>query len=472
MRLGSITITAVDDAVDEADETVVVDISSVTNGTESGNQQAMTTITDDDEPQGFVVTDMEATATGLQFSFTNPIDVTTLNLYDSESGGLGPADVIVTAAASGPVTGSLVASDRMVEFISSGGPLAPDTYTVTVRSGDNGFKDTGGLLLDGNGDGTPGDDYSTSFEVPEPAANAVVVGIPDFVRGPGQDVNVPADTTLGIPLTLSEGTNVRAIDARISYDPALLSITAATPGPDAPAGASVIINNATPGLAILVYFSSTPLPAGAVNAITLAAAVPADNASDNYGRSQVLDLHGVVVSDGNDNESPVIEDDALHSVTFFADVTANGRINAADAAGVARIAALLDGGFINTPSTDPRLLGDISGNNRLNAADASLVAQSAALIVVPQIPPIPAGVQVRGVVNPPLEIGTLQPLLTEDREQSTAGVLQVNPIALAFVDYSDLGMADVDSSVDLLAESRDLSSREAVLPELLDELFD
>ena len=45
---GSITLTGVDDALDEADETVVVDITGVTNGTENGEQQVTATITDDD----------------------------------------------------------------------------------------------------------------------------------------------------------------------------------------------------------------------------------------------------------------------------------------------------------------------------------------------------------------------------------------------------------------------------------------
>jgi len=45
---GSITLTAVQDAIDEPDETIIVDIDTVTNGTESGTQQVTATITDDD----------------------------------------------------------------------------------------------------------------------------------------------------------------------------------------------------------------------------------------------------------------------------------------------------------------------------------------------------------------------------------------------------------------------------------------
>jgi len=46
----AVTLTGVDDALDETDETVVIDINGVTNGTESGTQQATASIIDDDAP--------------------------------------------------------------------------------------------------------------------------------------------------------------------------------------------------------------------------------------------------------------------------------------------------------------------------------------------------------------------------------------------------------------------------------------
>src|SRR5205823_7461381 len=45
---GTMTLTAVQDTLDEVDETIVVDISTVLNGTESGTQQVTAIITDDD----------------------------------------------------------------------------------------------------------------------------------------------------------------------------------------------------------------------------------------------------------------------------------------------------------------------------------------------------------------------------------------------------------------------------------------
>ncbi len=394
----SMTVTAVQDRLDEPDETVVVDIVEVSGGNELGVQQQTITITDDDEPK-LTVTALTPTPSGFAAEFSAELNADVLNLYAPQTDGLGVADVTLQGASTGAVAGSLVvdASLRRVTFIKSGSPLSPDSYIVTLRSDANGFVDTAGQLLDGNDDGTEGDDYTSEFTVAEPAANSVTIGIPDFVRGPGQAVNLPADEISGIAVTISEGTNVRAVDLRVAYDPSLLTITGGSVGADAPAGASVIVNTSTPGLAILVFFSTTPLPAGRADLINLQATVPTNDASSIYGAQHVLDLHGVIVSDGNDNEAPVVVDDAFHQASFFSDVTGNGRINAADASGVARFAALIDGGFAGSPNADPLIVGDISGNGRLNAADASLLAQFAALILVPQIPPIPGGVVISGV---------------------------------------------------------------------------
>ena len=212
--------------------------------------------------------------------------------------------------------------------------------------------------------------------------------------------------------------------------------------------------------------------------MNLQASVPTDNASENYRRQQVLDVHDVIVSDGNDNESPVIENDALQVTTFFADVSANGRINAADAAQVARIAALLDGGFLGTLSTDPGLVGDISGNGRLNAADASLVAQFAALIPVSQIPAIPGGVVIaaRTDLGPGLPgVATLPSRLVDysssprvdDSSDSSEG--STDKVSEGDIEYLalDRAMAEFGDS-EILGDSEEL---ELPLADAIDELL-
>ena len=61
--------------------------------------------------------------------------------------------------------------------------LAAGNYTVTLRSYNHvsGFKDSLGGLLDGADSGHPGTNYQITFSVSPPP---VVVGIPDFARGP------------------------------------------------------------------------------------------------------------------------------------------------------------------------------------------------------------------------------------------------------------------------------------------------
>lgn len=387
---GSITVAAVQDSDDEDNETVVVDIDIVVNGNEDGTQQATTTITDDDGPASFVVSDFAGTSTGFMAQLNAPIDTADLNLYDT-SAGLGVADVTLSGASGGAVTGSLVVapSDDMIYFIATGGTLAADTYTATLRSAADGFEDTDSRSLDGNGDGTPGDNYVTNFTIETPAATAVALGVSDFVRGPGQPVNLPANATTGLPLTISDGTGVRNVALSIDYDPALLEISAAAIGANMPAGAEVTLDTSTAGSAVLSFTSPADLPAGANTLVDLTASVPTTNANAIYLRSQVLNINSASVTDSASNGIPVVDDDGLHVVEYFADVTGNGRVNAADASQVAQLAALLIDAFASTPSVDPAVVADVSGNGRVNAADASQVAQVAALIDVPQIPPIP-----------------------------------------------------------------------------------
>jgi hypothetical protein len=301
--------------------------------------------------------------------------------------------VTLVGETSGPVSGSLVVdrSNTAITFVKTGEQLAVDTYTVTLRSAPDGFITADASLLDGDDDGTAGGDYVGTFSVAAIPATAVAVNLPDFVRGPGQGVAVPADIGTGIPISISDGTEVRTVTLSIRYDPNLLDFTGATLGPDVPALASLTFINATPGLVTLEFVSPTALPTGIVNLVNLQAMVPV-GASDDLGRGQLLDVHSVTVTDGLGAEIPALADDAIHLVAYFGDVSGNRRINATDAAQVARVAALIDGGFASVPLLDPEIVGDISGNRRVNAGDASLVARAAALIDVPQIPTIAAGI--------------------------------------------------------------------------------
>lgn len=268
-----------------------------------------------DAPETFHVGSFRPTSTGFEAAFSAELDASTLNVYDSMSAAVGLPDVIVEGEASGIVSGSLVVDPlgRGITFVNSGGPLGADEYTVTLISGDGAFKNTDGDLVDGNQDGIAGDDFATTFTVTN--HESVVVSIPDFVRGPGQPVHLPADATTGIPVTLSDAAGVRIAVVALGYDPTVLEITAANVGAGMPPGVSVALDSSTAGTAIVTLTSPEELPAGSGVVLNLQARVPTTGASLNYGRQQVLDVHSVVLSDANGDPISVMADDAVHLVS-------------------------------------------------------------------------------------------------------------------------------------------------------------
>jgi hypothetical protein len=340
-----------------------------------------------------VVTAMRELSTGFEIEFGSSFDPAVLSVTDNQAGALGLPDVTLAGAALGEIGGSIVldASLQKLTFIKTGGPLSPDNYTVRLRSAPDGFVTTSGMLLDGDNDGTAGGDYVAALTVANPPADMRVVSISDVVRGPGQQI------ASGMAVKISDGTGVQAIDLRLTYDPALLQVSG---GSTSVPGGSVQVNTTTPGEVIVVFYSTTPLAAGEVTFVDLQAEVPTANANAIYGAKQILDLHDLVVSDGNDHEFPVQDDDGVHIVGYPADASGNGRVNASDASLVARVPALLDDGFVQFRLADPLLIGDVSGNQRINSSDASMVARFAALLDVPQIPTVPVG-----VVTSPTTVG-------------------------------------------------------------------
>jgi hypothetical protein len=325
---------------------------------------------------------------GFVVQFNRPINASELNLYDSEDAAFGPADVTLTGAAMGSVSGSLLDGTDTVTFIATGGPLAADTYTVILRSAANGFVDLAGELLDGNGNGLPGQDYVGQFTAaPEP----IIVRIPDFARGGGQSVNVPAtDNNTGLPLTLidnrSGGSDVRSVVFSVAYDPTLLNITSANLGPDAPPGASFTIDTATSGQARLTFSSpDAPLPEGESHIVTLIADVPE---AAEYGTAHLIRLFDFQVTDSSGAALSATADDAVHAVAYIGDTTGNQSYSGLDAQRAARVAVGLDTGFQAYPGIDPLILADITRNGALSGLDAQKIAQVAVGLDVPEIPPI------------------------------------------------------------------------------------
>lgn len=335
-------------------------------------------------PPTFVVSSLTPTTTGVILDFSRDLDPATLNLYEDGS-GLGPADVTLVGATTGTVRGSLAigTNPRRATFVATNGPLPPDLYTVTLRSATNGFIDTSMALLDGNSDGTAGGDYVATFTVNPPAVNAVTVSLPNFARGPQQSVHVPATTT-GLPISFSDGAGVTAANFLLRYDPSLLSITAATVPAGLPDGANVVLDTTVAGVAAVQFTSPTPLPTGTNRFIDLQATIPA---TAPYRAKQVLDLDNISLNAGS---IPALDDDAVHVVAYFGDLTANGTYSGSDATGIARLVVNAISGIAAFKLLDPAIMADITGAAGISSSDTTRVLQRSTGVNVAEIPPLPS----------------------------------------------------------------------------------
>ena len=336
----------------------------------------------------FIVDSLTGNPSGFVAQLNRLVDTTALNLYDTQSGTFGPSDVTVVGQHSGPIPGSIVVAGGQVRFVATGGPLQSDTYTVTLQSGEDAFKDLFyGELLDGNADGASGDDYVGTFTVAAP--QTIVVSLPDFARGPGQAVDVPAGHNGlpiqdGLPIRLSNAAGVESLELVIRYDPDLLTISGADLGADAPANSQVMLSTAVPGYAIVSFFSPIPMWDDPADIIALNAYVSAGAA---YGGVGVLDIVEVRVNEGG---LAATADDAVEVVAFVGDATGDGGTflaggggslfgpySSLDAQRIFRVSQHLDSGFEAYPNVDPMIIGDVTGDGTLSPLDCShIMAES------------------------------------------------------------------------------------------------
>jgi len=358
---------------------------------------------------GLIVDEFMPTATGFTVHFSLPLATGTLNLYSSLAPALGPADVTLVGASSGPVRGSFVISeaDRRITFVQTGGLLAADTYTVTVRSGTNGFQDTTGALLDGNADGAPGDDYTATFSVA--VSSDRVVSIPDMARGAGQAVNVP-NAVAGLPIRIDNAAGVTAIGVEVVYRASLLEITDAVLAVGLPDDwtvepLSTRIEGATKVTTVSAH-GTTPLSGSNLDVVRLTAAVP-DEAP--YGDSQAIRLENVSLNGG---DIAAVGDVAIHKAVYLGDADGSGVHSSADAFLTVQAALGLATGFSAHAWTDPRIVGDADGSGMLSAADAFLIVQEGLGLPEPFVPDNPhIGITpVGGGVDPQFRIDVNLPV--------------------------------------------------------------
>lgn len=90
------------------------------------------------------------TPSGFTAQLSEEIRVENLNLYSTQGGAMGAADVTLRGGSVGDVRGTLVVRGTELSFVATGGVLAPDTYTATLRSAPDAIIDAAlGQMLDG-----------------------------------------------------------------------------------------------------------------------------------------------------------------------------------------------------------------------------------------------------------------------------------------------------------------------------------
>ena len=346
----------------------------------------------------FEVIGFQTTPSGFDATFNRAPVLSDVTLYDGVDVADDLPDVVLHAAgANTDVRGSLVwnGTTNTLSFVKTGGLLAPDTYSVAVRSSLNGFHDASGRLLDGNGDLNDtqvNDNYVNSFTVA--ASTARVVSIKDFARGPGQPVNQdPLVANSRLAVSIDNATGVRSVTFTLTYDAGLLHVSTASLAAGLPADWTLSINSNVPGSLTLTASGATQLSGSNVPLVLITADVPT---TAPYGALEALRLAGLAVniqSGTSTVATPSLADIAVHKNVYLGDADGNGIYTGTDAGLISRVAAGIDTGFDVHSWTDPVIVANIVDDPgtepKLTGAEAALVAQKSVLLPTPQIPNLP-----------------------------------------------------------------------------------
>ena len=365
------------------------------------------------------VLSMTPTDSGLRLRFDRALDSTVLNLYSGAPTNLGAADLVLASLTDGKsVPGSIVLDDdrRGLTFVRTGGALAPDRYALTLAARANGVVADTGVRLDGNDDGTPGDDYISTFTVP--AVRTATLGVGEIARGPGQALAIAA-SGFRFPIAIADAAGATSINFTLRFDPALLTVTGMSPG-TLPAGSTVVVDTGTAGEMRVTITTSAALDANKFVLGYLLATVPA---AAPYGAKQVLELTGIAINGGTINARA---DDGLHVVAFVGDTSGDGSYSTLDFQRINRVLLNQDNGFGQWPLVDPVVIGDVQPNGRLQTADALRIGLRAGGASVADIPEIPVGL-------PPLTFAGADPMVTVGTVTAAAGAQVSVPV---FIDIA------------------------------------
>ncbi|WP_353955672.1 putative Ig domain-containing protein [uncultured Sphingobium sp.] len=241
-----------------------------------------------------------------------------------------------------------------------GKPLQYGSYDLVIADG--AFISADGSVLDGDNNGLVGGVYRTRLTFSQSMAGSA--RLPDFMRGPGEHVDVPLADNAGLKVSFASQGGVKTMTFTVLYDPALLRVDGVLPGADLPAGASLgFVTEAAAGgkrLARISVSSDTPIAAGDRWILSLDATVP-DTAP--YGSSEVLEVKVEAINAAA--PSATEDDQALQLVGYYGDANADRRQTMADLWLATRVALNIDKGFVAWGDAPPALVADIRDHRPL-----------------------------------------------------------------------------------------------------------
>lgn len=397
---------------------------------------------------------------GFDITFNRALSLAELNLYDGNDAAVDVPDLTLVGASVGNVRGSMVwnAATNTLSFVKTGGPLAADAYTLTLKSGADAFQDTFGNKLDGDGDHNdlePGDDFTNVFVVSPPAAR--IVSVRDIARGPGQAIDdVPENADSRLAIRVNDSTNLRSMDFWFHYDTSLFgTLTAANvsladsivPGL---ASWSIFVDASTAGILKVTTNGANALPAGTDVSIVLIDVTIPNTAL--YGASQVMRLTNTAINVQSGALSvsvPSIGDHGIHKNVYLGDAAINLPVDANvydgfDAALIQRVTTGTDSGFDDHDWTDPVIVVDADRDGIVDGGDSSILAQYLLGFPTPQIPgPVLSPSQLLQVTS------GADPLLSiEDDFEIASGVVHTIPVTITIEPSTTVLSATFDVTYD------------------------
>jgi hypothetical protein len=303
---------------------------------------------------GPVVTSVTTQADGFTLRFDRPVNTALIQLYGT---GSGNQDLWLDGP-TGRVGGSVFfdADGQGLRFVATSGLLATGNYTLTLKSGAGGFTGLDGQVLDGNADGSTGDDFVTSFSVA--SASGPVISVADLVAPAGSSAQ-----PLGVQIR--EAAGARSVYLQLAYDPAVLHVDSVALAAGLPAGSVISVDTSVAGrLGVQITLGGALADNALHGLLDLRVSVPAGSTA---GSARLMRLQDLRV-----DNAAARADLGIQVVGVLGDASGNGRVERDDVGLIQSVVGRVDTGFAAQPLLDPVLLADLNHDGRLTASDALL----------------------------------------------------------------------------------------------------